>query len=223
MKEPMIGRRLYAWIIDTFLLFIIVFFFDGLLFSPLINDIPIVQETIASYTENAEIFTSLQDEYNIYIYDEENNRVYNENITEEGNSAFLSDERVIEVTTSLQKEQTILINYFVLRLTLSLFSGSIIVYIILPLLFKRGKTLGKFVAKLALVDKNNNYISWYKTIFRYLLSILINVFLSIISLGIFALINLLIAIGQKDNKAIYDLICNTTVIDNKLPVEFKNI
>ena len=223
MKEPMIGRRLYAWIIDTFLLFIIVFFFDGLLFSPLINDIPIVQETISSYTENAEIFTSLQDEYNIYIYDEENNRVYNENITEEGNSAFLSDERVIEVTTSLQKEQTILINYFVLRLTLSLFSGSIIVYIILPLLFKRGKTLGKFVAKLALVDKNNNYISWYKTIFRYLLSILINVFLSIISLGIFALINLLIAIGQKDNKAIYDLICNTTVIDNKLPVEFKNI
>ena len=36
-KESMIGRRLYAWIIDTLLFLVLLFFVDGLIATPIMN------------------------------------------------------------------------------------------------------------------------------------------------------------------------------------------
>jgi uncharacterized RDD family membrane protein YckC len=85
---------------------------------------------------------------------------------------------------------------------------------------KRGRTVGKFIAKLALI-KNEMYAKWYEVILRYLLSIVFNIYLAILSLGIIPLVNLVYAINQKGNKTLYDLILNITIEDNKVPLEIK--
>ena len=218
-KESMIGRRLYAWIIDTFLLFVFVFFIDGLISTPIMENTTNINEVLDSYIINSSEYSKLQDEYEIYIYEGEN-RVLNENLTDEERQEYLNDERVINVTNKLFEEQKILLKTLIIRISLSILAGSIITYIFIPLILKRGRTLGKLIAKLALI-KNEMYAKWYEVILRYLLSIVFNIYLAILSLGIIPLVNLVYAINQKDNKTLYDLILNITIEDNKVPLEIK--
>ena len=89
-----------------------------------------------------------------------------------------------------------LLKTIIVRLSLSILAVSLITYVILPLLFKQGRTLGKVIAKLSL-NKNNEYAKWYLVVIRYLLSIVFNVYLAIVSLGIIPLINLILAINHK--------------------------
>lgn len=219
-KESMIGRRLYAWIIDTFLFFALLFFVDGLISTPIMNKTTDIEKVLDSYVINSDIYNDLQDEYELYIY-VDNERVLNESISEEKKQEFLNDSRVIEITNTLYYEQTILLKTMIVRLSLSILAVSLITYVILPLLFKRGRTLGKVIAKLSL-NKNNEYAKWYLVVLRYLLSIVFNVYLAIISLGIIPLINLVLAINQKENRAIYDMILGINVEDNKIPIEIAN-
>ena len=51
-------------------------------------------------------------------------------------------------------------------------------YIFIPLILKRGRTVGKFIAKLALI-KNEMYAKWYEVILRYLLSIVFNIYFDV--------------------------------------------
>lgn len=219
-KESMIGRRLYAWIIDTFLFFALLFFVDGLISTPIMNKTTDIEKVLDSYVINSDIYNDLQDEYELYIY-VDNERVLNESISEEKKQEFLNDSRVVEITNTLYYEQTILLKTMIVRLSLSILAVSLITYVILPLLFKRGRTLGKVIAKLSL-NKNNEYAKWYLVVLRYLLSIVFNVYLAIISLGIIPLVNLVLAINQKENRAIYDMILGINVEDNKIPIEIAN-
>ena len=193
-KESMIGRRLYAWIIDTFLLCILVFFIDGFISTPIMNNTTDIQNVVESYSNNSDIYSNLQDEYHFYYYDGNDNRIQNENITDEMKEAFLNDPRVIDITDKLYKEQGILLKTLIIKISLSIFVGAAIVYLVLPLFFKKGRTLGKLIAKLVLV-KNNNYISWYQGLLRNFLSIIFNIYLAIVTMGILPLINLIIAIA----------------------------
>lgn len=222
-KESMVGRRLYAWILDTLLLVVLAFVFDGLLTIPIINNITKIEEISASYLDNSKAFENIQDEYNIYIYDEANNRIYNNNVTEEIKDAFLNDERIINLKEEMAKEQEYIVKNFIFRICLSILFSSLVTYIIIPLIFKNGKTLGKFASKLNVVSDNYEYASWYKIIIRSILSIIFNIYLAIFSLGMVPLFSLLIAISSKDNKAIPDFICKTIVVDAKIPIEVKRI
>lgn len=218
-KESMVGRRLYAWILDTLLLVILTFILDGLVSIPIINKVTNIEEVSASYLDNSKEFESIQDEYKIYIYDSNNNRVYNNQTTEEVKNAFLNDERIIKLKEELVLEQEYIVINFIERLSLSILFGSLIVYIIIPLILRNGKTIGKLGAKLNVISDNNEYASWYKIVIRYILSIICNIYLAIITLGIVPLISLLVSINHKDNKAIPDIISKTIVIDGKIPFE----
>ena len=132
-KESMIGRRLYAWIIDTFLLFVFVFFIDGLISTPIMEKTTNINEVLDSYIINSNEYNKLQDEYEIYIYEGEN-RVLNENLTNEERQEYLNDERVIEVTNKLYEEQKILLKTLITRISLSILAGALITYIFIPLI-----------------------------------------------------------------------------------------
>ena len=218
-KESMIGRRLYAWIIDTILFLVIVFFIDGLISTPIMNKTTNIESVLDSYTINSDIYNDLQDEYELYIYDEKGNRIVNENISDEAISQFNKDERVIEVTEKLYSEQKQLVSTLVIRISLSILVSSSLVYLIIPLIFTKGRTLGKLVAKIVIINKNDEYITWYHLLARNGLNIIFNIYLAIITMGMMPIVNLVISIGQKDNKTIYDLICKTRVIDGSLPIE----
>ena len=218
-KESMIGRRLYAWIIDTLILFVLVFLVDGLVSVKAFNAWTDIQQVSESYIDHSNQYNLIQDEYNIYIYDGENNRVYNENINEETKTAFLNDARILELNEKLISEQEYILQNFILRISFSIFIGSLLVYIILPLCLKGGRTIGKTAAKLYVLDDSLNKKKWYMIMIRYFISIIFNVYLALFTMGIIPLINLLIAINHKDNKSIPDLICKTVIVDGKLPID----
>ena len=220
-KESMVGRRLYAKIIDTLLLIILVFLVDGLISQPLNKKTTDIDSVSNSYAENSKVYEAIQDEYNIYIYDQNNNRIYNENVTEDIKNEFLNDERIIELNVVLFEQQKELLLNLVLRIAFSIFIPAFLIYGILPIIFKDGKTLGRFFAKLVVIDKKGRPINWFRTFCRALVGIMINIYLALLSLGIIPLISLLISIGHKNNKSIVDLICNTRVIDGKLPYIFE--
>ena len=195
-KESMIGRRLYAWLIDTLLLLVFVFFIDGLVSTPIMNNNTDIEQVLDSYVINSDIYNDLQDEYGFYIYDVSGNRIVNEDISEEDINKFSNDERVIEITSKLYEEQKKLVITLGVRISLSILVASSLVYLLIPLIVGKGRTFGKLIAKVVLVNKNNDYAVWYQVLARYSLSIIFNIYLSIISLGIVPLINLIYAINQ---------------------------
>ena len=52
-KESMVGRRLYAWFIDTLIIVVLVFLFDGLVSQPLMKEITDIDNVMTSYIANS--------------------------------------------------------------------------------------------------------------------------------------------------------------------------
>lgn len=211
----MVGRRLYAWMIDALILFVLVFVFDWLVSTPLMNNVTEILEVKAEYIKLAKDYEVIQDEYGIYYYDSENNRIYNNEVTEEVKNKFLTDQRILDLNDRLVEKQNYIILNFIIKIAISLFLASIIIYIIIPLSLSKGRTLGKLAAKLYVVNDDSSYAKWYKILIRYILNIIFNVYLALASLGIIPLISLIVSINQKQNKALPDLICKTIVVDSR--------
>ena len=216
-NESMVGRRLYAKIMDILLLFILVFLVDGFLSQPIFSKITNIEEIKDSYVTNSQTYNSIQDEYEIYIYDSEGNRKYNENVTTENKNVFLSDTRIITLNAILVEEQEQILLNFILRIVISIFIPAFLFYGIIPIFSKEGKTIGRLIAKLIVINNNGKPINWLHTLFRALVSIIINIYLAIITLGIVPLISLIVSIIIKDNRSLVDLVSGTKVIDGKLP------
>ena len=106
-KESMVGRRLYAKVLDVLILFILVFLFDGMVSKSLQSKITDIDEIKISYVDNSDKYEDIQDEYQIYIYDSNGNRIYNE-VSQEVKDAFLADSRILALNDVLQKEQKVL-------------------------------------------------------------------------------------------------------------------
>lgn len=214
-NESMVGRRLYALMIDALILFVLAFVFDWLVSTPLMNNVTEILEVKEQYIKLAKDYEVIQDEYGIYYYDSENNRIYNNEVTEEVKNKFLTDQRILDLNDRLVEKQNYIILNFIIKIAISLFLASIIIYIIIPLALSKGRTLGKLAAKLYVVNDDSSYAKWYKILTRYILNIIFNVYLALASLGIIPLISLIVSINQKQNKAIPDLICKTIVVDSR--------
>ena len=114
----------------------------------------------------------------------------------------------------VEEQEQILLN-FILRIVISIFIPAFLFYGIVPIFLKEGKTIGRLIAKLIVI--NGKPINWLHTLFRALVSIIINIYLAIITLGIVPLISLIVSIIIKDNRSLVDLVSGTKVIDGKLP------
>lgn len=220
-SESMVGRRLYAWIIDTILLFIIVFLFDGLVSQPISKKITNIEQIQTSYEDNSKVYESIQDEYNIYIYDENGNRLFNENIDEKVKEQFLNDQRIIDLNKVLVEEQETILTHLIVRMAISMSVPSLLVYCGLPLILGKGKTLGRLAGKLIVINDNETRVKWYKILLRGIITIILDVYLGLITMGILPLISLLIAVLTRDNKSLVDLICKTNVVNGNIPYLYK--
>ncbi len=106
-----------------------------------------------------------------------------------------------------------------------------IFFLIIPLFFKNGETLGKLIFKLGLVNKLGYRYSKLQLIPRFLLSITIIVILyflagiSLLSVGILTFLALAsygLTIFTKDHKAIHDFLAGTIVVDKVHSEIYKN-
>lgn len=220
--ESMIGRRLIAVLIDILLLTILCFFANGFISQPILNNTTDIVEVREDYIDSSKQYNDIQDEYGIYYYDENGNRHYNEDVSEETKNEFLSDERIISLKDEMLDQQKYILQIFALEVLISVSIGSIIVFIILPLILRKGRTLGKMALKLEIVDMELNSTSSLIILARYILAIIINIYLGIISIGIIPLINLIVAIATYKNQVIYDLLLKTQVVSDVIPPDVCN-
>ena len=61
----------------------------------------------------------------------------------------------------------------------SIFVPAFLIYGIIPIFLKDGKTLGRLIAKLVVINKNGEPLKWHKTLLRALCSIVFNIYLTI--------------------------------------------
>jgi len=117
---------------------------------------------------------------------------------------------------------TRLSNYFTWELVISTAVSLLIFYLLIPMLFKDGKTLGKKVFGLALVNKAGYKVSKLQIFIRFLAFAVIEVFGSVYTLMGTILISYTIMIFGKKNMSLHDFLASTRVIDAKHSVLFKN-
>lgn len=109
--------------------------------------------------------------------------------------------------------------------------ATLIFFLVVPLCFKNGETLGKLMFKLCLANKLGYRISKIQLIPRFLLSMVVVVVLyfvvglNLISLGILTFLALgsySMAIFTKEHKALHDFVSGTLVVDKVHSEIFKN-
>lgn len=110
-----------------------------------------------------------------------------------------------------------------MTILLSLTFASLIVYLLIPLLNKDGKTLGKMAFKLRIVSSigNSSRPSKGQIVFRQLFTIFFEYVLSIATLGFIGIplpITLLVSMSMlfltKYNQSFHDLCCSTFLVDD---------
>lgn len=158
---------------------------------------------------------------NLFTYDEVNSKfVINSNASEDELIKFYESEtnKAISILTN---EDFILDKYvkvLSLRLLAIFISFTIpmfIFYLLIPLLNKKGKTIGKYLFNIGVMDnKNRLFVSKSQTVLRFTL-IYIEYVLSLITFSAVFLISFAFSIFSKNNYSLHDLFCKTVDIDLK--------
>ena len=216
-KKATYGSRMGAFIVDIFLIVILFFFFELAVCRTTIGNLSVVKENLATYNYYEGEFAKIQDEYEIYIYDEDGKRLYNEKLIEETKTAFEADERVVKIRKEIDPYAKKVIAYGTIEYAIALFLSSFIALFVIPLIAKEGRTLGKSLLKVAVRNKDDSDIKWHKLLLRWFVQLVVEIVLGLLTLLAIPLISLVCTTFTKDNKSLVDLICRTKVIQD-LPV-----
>lgn len=172
---------------------------------------------------NIEYYNNLKKEAtNIFVYNEETNKYeYLENVSINEKLSFYknavantidkvlyNDPQIIELTNSILKNN-------ITSLIFSFIISMIIFFLVIPLISKNGSTIGKYMFKIGVIDLKTKQIAFKgQTSLRFII-ILLEVLLSLMSFGGVLLISFSFTIFTKNNSALHDLVCKTTLVDLK--------
>lgn len=220
-KKATYQTRMGAFIIDMFLIILLCFFFEFAVSRNVVGTNKNVKENLAMYELYDAEFGKIQDEYQIYIYDEDGKRIYNEDLTDETKQAFENDERVKQIRIDIRPYSQKVIAYAAIEYSIALFLATMVALFILPLIFKEGRTLGKLILKVAVRNKDDSDIKWYKVMLRWLFQLVFEILLGVLTLLITPLMSLICTALTRENYSLTDLVCKTRVIQD-LPVTRAN-
>lgn len=126
-------------------------------------------------------------------------------------------EEVVEIT-DMQSKWLI---FFEVPLALT-FSYTII-YLVIPLCFKRGKlTLGRFLFKTGLVDKNVLSVSWKRYIIRFLIMFFSEIVLSVFTFGVPLFVSFTLMAFSKKKQPFHDYMLGIEEVDTTNSKIYKN-
>lgn len=128
----------------------------------------------------------------------------------------------LQKTPVYKNAQKPLRDFLMLNLTLSAFIGTILPSFIFPLIVGHGRSLGKFMTGLAVVNKEGYQIKFSQLFLRYLSFSLVETALNFYGLFIPLFLTSGILTITNNNRAIHDLVSNTYVIDARMSKIFKN-
>jgi uncharacterized RDD family membrane protein YckC len=111
--------------------------------------------------------------------------------------------------------------YFLEVVSLSAVIAVVIYYLLFPLIFKNGQTLGKKTLGLALVNTQGYRIQWWQTVVRFLV-IVLTFYTAPISVFGSVLISYTLMVFSKRNRSGNDFLALTRVIQTKESLIFDN-
>lgn len=197
-----------------------------------IKDEQILIDFYCNKTANEETYVTKKKESNLYDYDE-NTKTFTkkEETTDEqlytfytrmqniGIDSYLND--YIESFDEAKKASHLLAAYNLLELSICAFLGLLIVYILIPLIFKDGISIGKLMFRLRIVStKGNGQVRKLQLFFRGLVIIFFEMIASIYTMSmfyvpLFLVISLIIMFVNKKQLTFHDLVCSTMVVDSE--------
>ncbi len=210
-KRITLSDRGFAFVIDialTLILFLVV----DLAGHPLANK-------IFDYEAQQKQYIQYQIDYNLGYLNANNEMVYydesdNVNIRFE---EYINDERVVALADTMEKEQFCQYGF-------DLVIAEIVVFLVLPLILKKGQTLGLKIMAKQVVDKENqiasNKIMFIRFFFGFLIieSLIPMAALFLSEYGIILALAIWVASGvymlfNKEHKSIIDVMSKSKVID----------
>lgn len=200
-------NRIAAFVLDAIIVFLVFVAFDSAAMKPLANKIWNYDTLVSRYQD-------YQIEYGIAYYDEDGNYVSVENVDEKAWDAFQSDEEVRKVAAS--------VSYIALIVTsINLFVGEAVAFLLFPLIFKNGRSVGLKMMRMALVSTNGLRVKFWQLLARFLIgffaveSVLTLELIYLIGpFGIAPLIfSAILMFATKKRMALHDFIAGTQVID----------
>lgn len=103
---------------------------------------------------------------------------------------------------------------FFVEMPIAIILGAVIYYYVIPLCFSRGKkTLGRFLFKVALVDKDVLSVSWKRYSLRFLIVLFAEIILSIPTAGIPLFVSISMMAFSKKKQSFADFFLDTQEID----------
>lgn len=113
---------------------------------------------------------------------------------------------------------------FVLEVGLSLMAGSILIYYIIPLCFNRNKaTLGRFLFKIGLVNKNVLSVRFGQFTLRFLIIFFLEIALSIVTFGVPLIFSFSMVLITKKKQSFHDYLLGIEDIDVENSKIYKSI
>lgn len=94
-------------------------------------------------------------------------------------------------------------------------------YLLFPMIFKNGETLGKMMLGVGLINKHEYAVNRWQVLFRFLV-FYVELTLTLLSFGLFLFICFLITVFTKGNRAPHDFIAGTMVMEKGKSVWYKS-
>ena len=223
MYPPRAYKRLIAIVVDIIVCFSFFSFFQ-LICMPFFNDTFHYNELVLTHQENLV-------KYDLGRYDvnESGERVYIEYTVGEGENTVTKEKyesaKLLFEQDALAMENAQQMNIVSLAsMSFLLLLAIVPNYLLFPLIHKNGQTLGKYLMRIAIVNRNGCEISYTRLLFRtlvglYLCEILISYLIyTMTGIPLVLCISGLIAIFSESKNSIADYISGTSQIDKEVSI-----
>lgn len=118
---------------------------------------------------------------------------------------------------------SIINKYFVTIISLSLLTSILILYLIFPLIFKDGETIGKKLLGIGVVSLKDGFrIKVSQKIIRFMSFLIFEVILSVLLVGIPLIVSFSMMFFSKNNMTIHDQLAATICVDKKVSLIYKD-
>lgn len=104
----------------------------------------------------------------------------------------------------------------------SLAISATITYLVIPLIAKRGRTMGKLTFKLSVTNSEGFKAKTSQIVVRFLAFVVLNYALGLMSYMLVPLVSFTLMIFTKRNSAIHDYLAVTMVVDDKASIIYDN-
>ncbi len=226
---PKTYKRVIALLVD-FIVCIQFFAFFQFLITPILNNNFNYQGLLEEYQNKL-----VEHGLGYYEFDSEtNSNIYvsyeigdgEGHITQEkydnASATFKNDSLAMEISNKVTTISMI-------GTSVELFLAILPNYLLFPLLFKNGQTLGKKIMKIAITDKNGCKLRFHLLLMRnvvglFLFDLLVSYLcIFIINIPLVILVSIAMALFSKEKRTIHDLIANTYVVDEELSIIYSSL